>query len=683
MGVNTFDIKLLNGSAQEISYYDVETVTFPKASGSGVVKFTAGEPLDSSFVQIAPDFTSGNMLVDAPSGYVVRDALILKPSGMEAVIAKGASLMGVDGSYVTPGTSKSVTLDFASGSMSISAVGDERWAQIDIAQPATLLPENIKKNVTVAGIVGNYVTPGTTKAVTLDFSGGDMSITASGDERWNQIDIFKPVGLVAENIKKGVEIANISGIFEDTRFHDMLHGTLSGTVGDSEITAIGSYKFYGMSGITEISFPACQRIEQGAFGDCGISSASFSLCSYIGSSAFLGCAELSDLSFPQCTQIGSYAFSGCTSLSDPNFANVTSIGIGAFGGVTFYSLFDVVPHISFYGSQLVGAIIHSTTFSAGWNKSTAMQSAVFIDCTFSGYKTIPSSCFTSATITGCAFPEISSGYSSCFMMAKFSNVSFPGSYLKFSGNAFAMASLTSCSIWINNNASSLFWGAKLNGCYLSFLSMTTLVSSMWYNAEINNTTIKCGGTLNSVSGKHNNVIFDGTVDTYALANANLTSCSFNTLITGSYAFYNATLAGAIDLTNAKNISNYEFYLAKKGQEFANLSAPNVTQICSSAFLSCTAFSVLSFPAVTTISASAFYSCTKLESLYLLGESVATLQNFNAFTLTPMSKSTYLGYFGSIYVRASLLDTYKATSPWTIYSNRFVGLTDDEISALSA
>ena len=61
------------------------------------------------------------------------------------------------------------------------------------------------------------------------------------------------------------------------------------------------------------------------------------------------------------------------------------------------------------------------------------------------------------------------------------------------------------------------------------------------------------------------------------------------------------------------------------------------------------------------------------SLYLLGSSLVILSNKNAFSGTPMSLSTYTGSFGSIYVPASLLASYKAATNWTTYSKRFVGV----------
>ena len=63
--------------------------------------------------------------------------------------------------------------------------------------------------------------------------------------------------------------------------------------------------------------------------------------------------------------------------------------------------------------------------------------------------------------------------------------------------------------------------------------------------------------------------------------------------------------------------------------------------------------------------------------------MATLSNKNAFNNTPISVSTYTGDFGSIYVKASLFDAYKAATNWVTYSDRFVSLTDAQIEALNS
>ena len=105
------------------------------------------------------------------------------------------------------------------------------------------------------------------------------------------------------------------------------------------------------------------------------------------------------------------------------------------------------------------------------------------------------------------------------------------------------------------------------------------------------------------------------------------------------------------------------------------SFPNATNIGNNAFNSCASLTIASFPSVTSIGNYAFASCKALMSAYFLASSIATLVNGNAFTSTPMSNSAYTGSFGSIYVPASLVDTYKAAANWSAYADRITAYTE--------
>ena len=77
---------------------------------------------------------------------------------------------------------------------------------------------------------------------------------------------------------------------------------------------------------------------------------------------------------------------------------------------------------------------------------------------------------------------------------------------------------------------------------------------------------------------------------------------------------------------------------------------------------------------------AFYGHEQLLSAYFLGSSIPTI-GASVFYRTPITNSSYYGYYGSIYVRASMLTDWQNAIGWTPYSDRFVGLTDEQIAAL--
>ena len=142
----------------------------------------------------------------------------------------------------------------------------------------------------------------------------------------------------------------------------------------------------------------------------------------------------------------------------------------------------------------------------------------------------------------------------------------------------------------------------------------------------------------------------------------LTSVSFPncTNISGS-AFYCCT-----KLTNANfpACTSLGFYAFASCTRLTTISFPNCKNITGYAFARCLSFTNVSFPACTNIGVYAFASCTSLTTIYLGASIVCTLSNSNAFSNTGIWASK-----GSIFVRASLLASYKTASHWSYFSNR--------------
>ena len=164
-----------------------------------------------------------------------------------------------------------------------------------------------------------------------------------------------------------------------------------------------------------------------------------------------------------------------------------------------------------------------------------------------------------------------------------------------------------------------------------------------------------------------------SVENYAFYSCTrLTTVSLpNVTSIGSFAFQSCTSLTTVSFPNATSIGTYAFYSCTS---LTTVSFPNATSIGANAFSGCTRLTTASFPKATSIGANCFRNCQSLESLYLLASSVATLGN-SVFLSTPMSLSSYLGHFGSIYVPASLVDTYKSKANWSVYSARITAYTE--------
>ena len=69
------------------------------------------------------------------------------------------------------------------------------------------------------------------------------------------------------------------------------------------------------------------------------------------------------------------------------------------------------------------------------------------------------------------------------------------------------------------------------------------------------------------------------------------------------------------------------------------------------------------------------NCSNLQSVYLMTSKVCSIHDANAFQNTPISSSEQFGHYGSIYVPESLYSSYIASAVWSVYSSRFVSMTD--------
>lgn len=173
------------------------------------------------------------------------------------------------------------------------------------------------------------------------------------------------------------------------------------------------------------------------------------------------------------------------------------------------------------------------------------------------------------------------------------------------------------------------------------------------------------------------VKFDKCTDIYSGAFSNclrLVSVSFPLCTqVQSYAFYCCLSLKDIYMPNLVSISSYAFMGCRN---IESLELNNCEVISDAAFSVCTSMSFITLNKCSAIRNAAFYGCTKLESIYLLSNSICTLSNSNAFTNTPITKSSYLGYFGSIYVLSELADTYKVANVWSYFADRITSYVEE-------
>ena len=153
--------------------------------------------------------------------------------------------------------------------------------------------------------------------------------------------------------------------------------------------------------------------------------------------------------------------------------------------------------------------------------------------------------------------------------------------------------------------------------------------------------------------------------------SSLTSVSFPVCTSiGNYAFTNCTNLISANFPACTSIGMYAF---RSCFSLTSVSFPMCTIINQSAFSGCTSLTSANFPVCESIGNKAFNNCYNLISLTLGAPSVCSLPYSNAFVSTPIGGySASAGQYGSIFVPASLLASYKTAKNWSYFSSRFVG-----------
>lgn len=123
------------------------------------------------------------------------------------------------------------------------------------------------------------------------------------------------------------------------------------------------------------------------------------------------------------------------------------------------------------------------------------------------------------------------------------------------------------------------------------------------------------------------------------------------------------LVETVDLPNCLYVGSNAFYYCAS---LTTVNLPVCTSLYNNAFRNCARLTSISLPNCSYVGQKAFYSCTNLKTIYMgtARSVVATMTNRNALSGCSALQS--------IYVPASLVDSYKKASNWSYYSSKIVG-----------
>ena len=220
------------------------------------------------------------------------------------------------------------------------------------------------------------------------------------------------------------------------------------------VTSIGSYAFYGCSGLTSITIPnSLTNIGDFAFCDCsGLTSITIpNSVTSISYYAFSGCSGLTSITIPNSvTSIGDKAFSRCSALTSITIPNsVTSIGDNAFYCCSGLTSITIPNSVTTIGSSAFGGCSGLKSVTIG-NGVTTIDSYAFSGCSGLTSITIPNSVITI-------------GYGAFEGCSGLTSVTIPNSVTTIDGSAFKGCSgLTSITIpnSVTNIGSSAFDGCS-------------------------------------------------------------------------------------------------------------------------------------------------------------------------------------------------------------------------------
>lgn len=113
-------------------------------------------------------------------------------------------------------------------------------------------------------------------------------------------------------------------------------------------TFVDNYTFYGCSSLRNYNFSKVEKLGSYAFGSSGIESADLSKLTFIESSSFRNCKDLTSVKFADnLTEIGNYTFENCENLVVPELpSTVKALGIYAFANTAVSSV-DIKGSIAY------------------------------------------------------------------------------------------------------------------------------------------------------------------------------------------------------------------------------------------------------------------------------------------------------------------------------------------------
>ena len=474
---------------------------------------------------------------------------------------------------------------------------------------------------------------------TLNVSANGTYNPSEGIDGYSQVVVDVPIDgwdqkSFTEEIITFINIDNSASFVASSAFRD--NQTIK-TVNLPYATTVNQDAFRQCGSVLQVSLPMCNYIGVFAFGYCySLSQLSLPVCSRIDAYAFYNCSSLSQLSLPMCSYISDNAFNNCSSLLQVNLPVCSRIEGGAFGQC--YSLIQI--------SIPVCSRIANGAFQNCWSLS---QISIPVCRNINDY--VFNNCSSLNSLTLCT---------DVYWTIPYNNNILPGTPIMSETGSIYVRSDT-YSAWITSNGwsslSDRFVSVETSGFALSFSEGTVYgTTKLLYDDFLSYLGVSKSDITKVVLPECSYIGASAFYRCYSLTQVNLSVCSY----IEDNAFYGCSSLSQVNLPVCSYISNSVFFNCFL---LSQASLPLCEYIGSGAFRTCSLLS-LSLPVCSYIGGLAFYACSSLSIITIGYSGICSLGDARTFENTQITSST-----GSIYVPASLVDSYKSANYWSYFSTQ--------------
>ena len=486
-------------------------------------------------------------------------------------------------------------------------------------------------------------------------------------------------------------------------------------------------------GFSMLSFNDVKRVNTLAISSCSyLETIYLPNCEYIDVSAIYHCSRLKKIECPNLKFLSAYAIDYCNSISEIDVSNVQFVGNRAFGSASLLTVLEwpkvktfiepyasnailsgtvslpVAETVSIWQSSVISSIYCPNVLSLNIANNNKITDLYLSKCKHANLKM--------TALTTLSLPECET--ISTLEANKLSSISLPN--LRFLNQAY-INSLESLYFPNLEGCVSGIYDPKvyIRGSKLSYINLPKLASRLTLNQclQLNELNIplckalymsSCTlGSINSPNCTTYSLYLVQALSTFTInLSASLTYVDIrfsgealaNVTITGDTLSKDVTLKiyNANTITLDRHISSpviaysvsfdcKKAIITSKGDitpsmfwaahNLSDVDVKYVDTVCSGAFEGCSNLTDIYLPACRRLSSYAFSGCNKLSALILKNTSVVSIYNTTVLSNTPIVNSSYTGQYGSVYVPASLVASYKRSTTWSYFSSRITSITD--------